>query len=190
MIPLADAEQQILAVVPPLAPRAFRSARCTRPRLAQDRDRGRTGAAIREIPGWTATRCVPRTHRAGYTLSAKLAAEPSHDSGRRGRGHSHHDRRADARRRRRGRDGRTNTVRRRRCRRRGGPVRRSRAVRCACHHGIRGVPYGNRAHAGPRRCAREPRLPRRDLPSPSVCGRDLDRRRAGRARSARTRPHP
>ena len=72
------------------------------------------GAAVRRTPRWTATRCVPPTppaRRDDAPVRLRVVGElpaghaPT-DRGRRRRGDPHHDRRADARRRRRDRDGR------------------------------------------------------------------------------------
>ena len=114
-------------------------------------------------------------------------------AGRAGRGDPHHDRRADARRRRRGRDGRAHACRRRRRRRRGRAARRSRAARGRRHRKPAQSVFerGHGAHARAPRRAREPRRRRGVVSSrgrASACARPAtsssSRVRSRRAASA------
>ena len=115
MIPLADAQATILDAVAPLAPRPFALARRARARARARTSSRRSRCRRSRTPAWTGTRCARPTPRATTAGTLRVVGElPAGRApttrGRSGRGDPHHDRRADARRRRRGRDGRAHAV--------------------------------------------------------------------------------
>ena len=197
VIPLAEAQQRILDAVAPLTPRPVALARGARARARARRDRVGDGAAVREhrdgrlrgarVRHGRRVR-ARRRRRCAWSASSRRAPRPPSRSGR--RGDPDHDRRADAGRRRRGRDGGAHACGRRRPSTifEAADARRSRAARGRRSRGRpAGVRGRNAAHARASRCARQPRR-RRGPVSPAAAGRCvLDRRRARRER-ARSRP--